>query len=1059
MTHYARIALFSFIAALAATPALAQAQQTPSPAPSLKPPQKMAKPSPSPSPAATAGPPWSSAHWRNVGPALSGGRAVSVAGSSTDPNLYYVGSAGGGLWKSNDSGETWAPVFDAQDVSSIGAVAIDPNSDDVVWVGTGEHDPRNDVTYGDGVYKSIDGGKTFKRAGLEGTRQISRIAIDPRDSNHVVVGALGNVFGPGSERGVYVTFDGGKTWSKTLFVSDQSGASDVSMSSDGKDVYAGIWHFKREPWNFTSGGTDDGLYKSSDGGRTWTRLSGHGLPEGLMGKIAVAVAPSNSNRVYAEIESKAGVLWRSDDAGATWKMVSKDSLAGTRPFYFLKIAIDPKNDNKVYAISFLVQVSSDGGQKWTRFTNGVHADFHGMWIAPSDPRRVIVVEDGGFARTLDGGQTWFDGLNLPIGQVYHVGYSNENPYWLCGGWQDNNLWCGPNNSRDPNGNLNRYWIDLPSGDGESIWPEPDDANWIWGDSQNAGLVIYNKVTHDVISAQPYLTTALAQFDPSKAKYRFNWDAPIAFAPWGGHTAWVGGNAIFQSTDRGYHWKVISPDLTRNVKAHQQPPGGPIALDSSGAEISDTILDIEGSTLAKGEIWTGSDDGIVGLTRDGGKHWTKMTLPGAPEFGRVETVAPSTLHDGTAYANVDAHKTNDIRPYVYVTHDFGAHWENITGDLPQNQYVRSVRPDLHNPNIVYAGTENGMWISFSGGRTWHDFKNNLPPVSVRDIRIQPRFDDLLIATHGRALWVMDDLRAIEHLNGSPSQAPFLIAPRTSYQYTQHSDDEEIYTQFSGDNPPGGAVVRFYQSEPMKKAPEMQFLDASRHVVRTVKGTHKVNGKDVPYITNKAGINQYVWDYGTDGPVKWTGAARAGGANEGPQVPPGRYLVRMTLAGKTYTEPFTVAADPHTVFTQGQMVAAYTFAQKYFREYSIVNTMLNGLDEVKKTLDTAKADPKLKADAGVQKQIESALAGRETLFASLTENEPGAEAGLQHAGRLREDLGSLMSTGFPLTQPVIDFGHVVDGSFRNAVLQYDAYVKSLAPLEKTLGRRVRPEALKP
>jgi photosystem II stability/assembly factor-like uncharacterized protein len=1046
MSRRFSILAFGALLAFSGAPALARSQAspaTPSPAPqkpqSVKstPPPKPAKPTPTPSPTPTPGPPWSNMTWREIGPALPGGRVAAVAGSDSDPYLYYLGSAGGGVWKTQDGGETWQPVFEHQKVAAIGAVAIDPSNNNTVWVGTGEANPRNDVSYGDGVYKSTDGGKTFKNAGLQGTRHISRIAVDPKDGNHVIVGALGDVFGPSQDRGVYVTWDGGKTWTKTLFVSNQSGVSDLAMDlSDPNVVYAGIWHFKREPWTFTSGGPDDGLYKSTDGGKTWTRLTGHGLPAGITGRIGLAIAASDPKRVYALIESNQGILWRSDDAGANWKMVSNDTLVDQRPFYFSHIAVDPKDANHVYAVSMMLAESKDGGKKFKAIAQSVHVDYHAIWIAGNDPKRIIVGEDGGFARTVDGGEHWFFGRNIPIGQVYHIAYSNENPYWVCGGWQDNNAWCEPNNSLDPSGLLNKYVIATAGGDGEWAVPDPIDPNWEWADSENGVVTVYNKKTRDTIFAMPYIERSLGNYNVSLAKYRFNWDSPIAFAPWNGHIAWVGGNVIFQTTDRGIHWKVISPDLTLNIKAHQQPSGGPITHDVSGAEYSDTIIYIEGSVLRKGEIWVGTDDGVVQLSRDGGAHWRNVTPPGVPPYGRVETVAPSTVSDGTAYVNVDRHRSGDFKPYLFVTHDFGKHWSSIVNNLPQDQYVRAVRQDTRDSSIVYAGTEAGLWISFNGGGTWHDFRNGLPTVSVRDIRIQPKWDDLMIATHGRSLYIMDDIRALRMLPNGQGRA-FVLGPRVSYEYNLHSDDEGTYTDYTGQNPPYGAIVTYYLTREMKPAPELQILDSQRHAIRTVKGTHKVHGKNEPYLSNKVGINRYVWDFQIDGPVKWYGAAKESyqGPNEGPGVPPGHYYVRMAVKGKTYTLPFTVKADPKTHFTQAQFEEGYAFGKKYMREFSVVDTMLNSLDSIKKQLEAKKNNPQAKA----------ALAQRDALFHELTADYHNDEDSIQRPGALREDMQGLGFYGQGVVTPAVrDYANRVDVAYRAAVKRYNAYVLSIRSL---------------
>ena len=1061
------IALAIALGIAGAAPALAQS--TPQPAPSSsaqppiqkpgtqpgpKPPPKPANPTPTPTASPTPGPAWGNMQWRELGPALPGGRVAAVAGSATDPNLYYIGSAGGGVWQSHDGGETWNAVFEKEKVAAIGAVVIDPTNNDIVWVGTGESNPRNDVSYGDGVYKSTDGGKTFKNVGLAGTRHISRILVDPKNHEHVIVGALGDVFGPSQDRGVYVTWDGGKTWSRTLFVSDQSGASDLAMNdSDPNVIYAGIWHFKREPWTFTSGGTDDGLYKSTDGGRTWNKLTGNGLPTGMTGRIGLAVAPSDPNRVYALIESKEGILWRSNDGGKNWTMTSNDTLVDQRPFYFTHIAVDPKNADKVYAVSEMTSVSTDGGKKFKEIARDVHVDYHAIWIAPNDPNRIMLGEDGGFARTVDGGEHWFFDRNIPIGEVYHIASSNENPYWVCGGWQDNSGWCGPSNSLDQSGILNKHWVQATGGDGEWVVPDPIDPNWLWADSENGFVSVYNKQTKDFIFGMPYLQTSLESYNLSLSKYRFNWDSPIAFAPWDGHVAWVGGNVIFQSTDRGIHWKVISPDLTLNVKAHQQPSGGPLVHDVSGAEYSDTILYIEGSTLRKGEIWVGTDDGLVQMSLDSGKHWKNVTPPGVPPYGRVEGVTPSAISDGTVFVNIDRHRSGDYKPYVFVTHDFGKHWISIASNLPSNQYVRSIRQDQHDANIVYAGTEAGMWISFDGGKSWNDFRNNLPTVSVRDIRFQPQWDDLLIATHGRSLYVMDDMRPIQMLQKGIAQGSLVLAPRTAYEYNLHSDDEGTYTDYSAPNPPYGAIVYFYQKTPGKYSPTVEILDAAKHAIRTVKGTHKVNGKDVPWVTNKAGINRYVWDFQTDGPVKWTGAAKEEyqGPNEGPGVPPGTYYLRMTLGGRTYTEKFLVKADPRTKFTQKQFEQSYAFARVWFGRFSTVDAMLNSLDSVKKQLDAAKADPKAKNNAALTQAIDTAMSARDKIFGALTADYHNDEDSIQRPGALREDMQGLGFFGQGvLTPSVEDYAKRIEVSYRSAIAQYNQFVGSLGAVNGALTK---------
>ncbi|MDQ2871845.1 MAG: hypothetical protein M3R35_01805 [Candidatus Eremiobacteraeota bacterium] len=1061
------VRLFSaafFMLFTVAVPLGARAQQaTPSPLPSsapAKPQLRAPNPTPSPSPTPTPGPAFGNAQWREIGPATAGGRVASVAGSATDPNLYYVGTAGGGVWKSANGGQTWDAVFADQKWASIGDVTIDPNNNDVVWVGTGETNPRQNVSYGGGIYKSTDAGKTWKLMGLEPTRQISRILVDPRNSNHIIVGALGDIFADSTDRGVYVSEDGGKTWSKTLYISPVSGVSDMAMDVKHPNVvYAGMWHFRRQPWTFTSGGEDDGIYKSTDGGKSWNKLTGNGLPTGVTGRIGLAVAPSDGNRVYALIESSQGILWRSDDAGGKWTMVSNDTLVDQRPFYFTHIEVDPKNPDRVYAVSEMLALSTDGGKKFKEIAHPVHVDYHAIWIAPNDPGRIIVGEDGGYALTVDKGEHWFFSMNLPIAQIYRVGLStHENPYNLCVGLQDNNAWCGPSNSLDGSGILNKHWISVNGGDGEWAVPDPSDNNWIWSDSENGALIVYNKVTQDSIYAQPYLQTAIESFDQRKAKYRFNWESPIAFAPWNGHVGWFGADALFQTTDRGRHWTSISPDLTRNIKAHQAPSGGPITNDVSGAEYSDNILYIEGSQKRRGEIWVGTDDGLVQMTRDGGKHWSNVTPPGAPTYGRVETVAPSPLVDGTAYATFDAHKSGDIKPYMYVTHDFGKHWTSSVNGIPATEYVRTVRPDIHNKNLLYAGTELGIYISYDDGKKWESFKNNMPTVSVHDIRMQPVFDDLVVATHGRSVYIMDDMRSIQQLPAAIARGTMLFAPRVAYQYSQHSNDEGTYTDYTGANPPTGVIVTFYQKAAAKKAPKLEFMDASGHVVRTVQGTHKVAGKDKPYITNKVGLNTYVWDFQTDGPVKWTGAAkeRYQGPNEGPGVVPGKYSVRLTLDGRASSQPIAIEPDPRSQFTPAEYAQSYAFGKKWFHSYSVVDTMLNGLDSVKKQLDANADAAKKKNASGATSAIDAALKTHDALFSTLTADYHNDEDSIQRPGKLREDIQGLGYAGGGLITPAVaSLGARIDVEYKAAVAQYNDYVKSLAALDGTLkGAGLKP-----
>ncbi|MDQ2865978.1 MAG: hypothetical protein M3R51_07100 [Candidatus Eremiobacteraeota bacterium] len=1026
----------------------------PSPAASASPGASSSSASPSTSPSPTAKPVYQDMQWREVGSALPGGRAANVAGSARNINLYYVAAAGGGVWKTTDGGETWQAVFEKEAVASISDVVIDPSNDSTVWVATGEGNPRNDVIPGAGVYKTIDGGKTWQYLGLKETRTISRLLIDPRNPNHVLVAAIGDIFAPSPDRGIYVTDDGGKTWQKTLYVSDQSGGSDMVMDPKNSNViYAGIWHFMRKPWTTNSGGSDDGLYKSTDGGRTWSKQIGHGLPTDTIGRIGLAIAPSDNARIYATIESKQGILWRSDDGGANWTKVSDDTLVNQRPFYFSHIYVDPKNPDHVYGVSAALSQSRDGGKTFKVMQNSPHGDFHGMWIAPDDPNRIMVAEDGGVARSLDGGHAWFFGRNLPVGEVYHVGVgARGNPYWICGGWQDNNAWCGPAFSTDPSGTQNKHWVNAAGGDGEWAIPDPLDPDILWADSQGASINVYNKRTRDGYSAIPYLATADAQFDIAKAKYRFNWDSPIAFAPWDGHIAWAGGNVVFQTSDRGRSWIPISPDLTRNEKEHQAPPGGPITHDVSSAENYNTILDIEGSPLRRGEIWVGTDDGLVQYTPDGGKHWRNVTPKLAPDHGEAETVAPSTTTYGTVYAGFDKHLLGDYKPYMFVTHDSGKTWQDISNGIPAGQYVRSVRQDLRNRNIVYAGTETGFWISCDAGSTWHDFKNNLPTVAVRDIRYQPQWDDMVIATHGRAMYVMDDLRPLQQSACSKPDAPFAIAPRISYEYNLHGDDEGIYTDYAAANPPFGATITYYQPVPSRAAPVIRIYTGSGNLIRTISGVqdNPFGSKPKPWIANEPGLQHFTWDFSEDGPVKWNGAGKFfRGPDEGAMVVPGTYAMRMTLGGRTFTERFVVKPDPDTHFTQAELLESYALSHEFDGKFSSLDAGLNALDDVKSQLEKARTAASAKSDAATVSAIDAALGNRQDLQDSLTANYQNFEDSIQRPGKLREDLGAIVGSNL-ITPPVRDLAIRVRAEYAAGVQRFKAYVATLAATNAMLQK---------
>lgn len=991
--------------------------------------------------------PYAHLKFREVGPALSGGRVPAVAGTDADPFLYLIGGSGGGVFRTDDGGTSWDAVFAHKPVSAIGAIAIAPSKQKIVWVGTGEANPRNDVMYGDGVWKSTDGGKTFKHFGLDGTSQISKILIDPQDPNVVLVGALGDPFKDSADRGVYRSTDGGKTWTKTLYVGPQSGASDLAWNPRKRVVFAGIWQYRRIPWSLTSGGPDDGLYRSTDGGVTWTKLTGNGLPTGLWGRVGVAIAPSNPRRVYAVIQSKQGVLWRSDDGGNSWRLISSDTIVNQRPFYYTHVFVDPTNANHVIAQSVEMAESKDGGRTWKRVRQAVHGDHHDLWWA-ADGKRIIESSDGGVAISHDGGSSWEWRNNMTLAQIYHLGYDLQNPYTVCVGLQDNQSWCAPSNSLDPMGILGRHWYFVQGGDGMWAWPDPLDPNLVWSDLENGVLGIFDKQTQEVVDISPYPrdTNGIPIAD---LPYRFNWDAPIAFDPFDGHVAYFGANVVFKTTDRGRHWEVISPDLTLNEKTHQQVSGGPIILDVSGAEFSDTIMDIAPSPIKAGLIWVGVDDGLVQLTTDGGGHWKNVTPSGVEPYGRVETVEPSHYDPATAFAAVDRHRSGDRAPYLFETNDYGATWRSIVANLPKDQYVRSARQDPRNPNILYAGLEQGLWISFDAGKSWQSLQLNLPTSSVRDIRVQPVADDLIVATHGRGLWILDDLTGIQQLVQAKSAGAYFFQPRTAYRWTLQSAEQAAYdnsptaNNFAGDNPDAGAMLTFYQTKPSPARPTIEIVDAAGRVVRHIAGTHDEEGVQKPNVPNYAGINRLAWGLTEDPPVKWNGAPRWNrGPDDGAEVVPGVYSARLHIGSQTLVRTIVVKPDPRAHWTQAQYQERHDFLAFLLRELDAIDRALNHLDALRKQL--AERAHATKGNAQLQTLVLGVASRAQAIESDFSSNPQNGEDAFTYTApdklreRLQGLLGQIGGSNQPPFGPDRQQDDEIRARFASAMKQYHLFL---------------------
>ena len=1026
----------AFAVLLAVLCSAVSAQETGRPGPESSP-----EPSPSPSAGAAVPTPAPQLVWRSIGPSVSGGRVATVAGTDLDPALFYAGAAGGGVWKSTNGGADWTPVFDAAGSQSIGAIAISPHDVNDVWVGTGEAWPRNDVIPGDGLYHSTNGGKTWTQVGLRETSQIARIVLDPRDPQRILVAALGDPFRDTAERGIFRSTDGGKTWAKTLYAGPSVGASDLAVDPHNPDiVFAGMWRFRRNSWSLTSGGADDGLYKSTDGGVTWHELTGNGLPPGPVGRIAIAFAPGDSKRIYAIVESKAGLLWRSDDAGETWKLTSSNTLIDERPFYYTRLVVDPHDENHLFSVSVRLTESTNGGATWHVSGRRLHGDHHDLWIA-SNGRTILEGNDGGVGVSRDGGATWLWRNVLPIAQLYHVAYDLGSPYHVCGGLQDNGAWCAPVRTGDPRGILSHDWHDVGGGDGTWVVPNPHRPDQVWvasGGGDNGGdLSRYDRGTQSQVDVSPYLRDQNV-VPPSTLKYRFNWETPIAFDPHDPRTVYVGADVVLRSRDAGAHWTPISPDLTRDIKARQGLSGGPLTLDVTGAETFDTILAIAPSPLAARTIWVSTDDGVVQLTRDGGAHWTNVSIAGLDADARVPAIEPSHHAAGTAYAAVDRHFVGDRAPYVYVTTNFGRTWRLIANGLPPSE-VHVVREDPRNASVLYAGTGKGVWWSRNSGTSWVKFPAVLPAVEVRDLAVQPQAGDLIVATHGRGVYVFDDLTPLRD-SSAHAGAVRLFAPRPALPLERYSPT----TNDRGggpDAPP--ATFTFWQPAPAKTEPAFEIVDAHGTIVRRIAGTHDENGEAVPNVGNLAGYNRVAWKLDTDPPTPWRRIAEWDrGPDTGVPALSGRYTVRLIRDGRTYEQPIEVLRDRRVVSAQDEL-RGYRFQTTMYAELSTLDGALNVLDNVR--LQLADRIGSLK-DAALVARSRGVLAQAQRIESSISSQPVNDQDDDFLEDLLRERVLTFLSdlTPGPPTGP-----EVIEG----AVLRRDG-ARALAGYRTFIDRQVRP-----
>jgi photosystem II stability/assembly factor-like uncharacterized protein len=994
---------------------------------------------------------------RNIGSAQMSGRVAAIDAVQEGQRLtVYVGSASGGVWKSVNGGTTFKPVFDKQPVQSVGAVTIDPKNPKVVWVGTGEAWTRNSVSVGDGVYKSTDGGDNWTNVGLKDSERVAKILVDPSNTDTVYVCAPGKLWSDSDERGVYRTNDGGKSWTKVLKGGNLStGCSMMSMDeSNPKTIYAGMWDFRRKGWTFRSGGetpespSASGLFKSTDGGATWAELteaSAKGLPPKPWGRVAVSVAPSKPNVVYAAVEAatpKDG-LYRSDDGGKTWTQLDRSQNMIWRAFYFSNLIVDPKDENKIYKPGGSLIVSNDGGRSFSNISGGAHGDFHCVWVNPNNTDNIITGDDGGLWYSYDGGNRWWKAQNLPISQFYHVSLDNERPYQVYGGLQDNSSWVGQ--SEYPGGITNAQWENMYGGDGFWMFVDPSDPNYIYAESQGGYLGRINRRTHESRDIKP-----LPAY--KEGKLRFNWNAPIHVSATQGGTVYLGSQFLFRSRDRGQTWERISPDLTTNdpEKQKQEQSGG-VTVDNSAAEMHTTIYAIAESPKNPNVVWAGTDDGNVQVTRDGGKTWANVVgnVKGVPKNAWVSYIDAGHFAEGTAFVTFDAHMFGDLKPYVYKTEDFGKTWTPLVpAGSPVRGYAHVVRQDIVNNDLLFLGTEFGLWVSLDGGQRWAQYKGgDLPSVAVRDLAIHPRDHDLVIATHGRGIWVVDDITPLRALtpDALAKEAFFIEGRPTVRSITGGGGWPNGDAEFVAPNPEGDAVITYYQRRrhifgDMK----IEVFDPAGNLLKVIPSS------------KRRGLSRVTWSMRLDPPKVPPAATLALGASYGLRVLPGTYTVKMTKDKQVYTTELKVAPDPRSTHTAEERRQQFDLAMKLHKQLGEMSFAVDKINGLRLALDDRAS--KLAERDPLRHRLQEASARVDELRKKIVATrEGGAVTGEE---RLREFLTELYANvisyeGRP-SQTQVERSDALARELSDVVGDFDAWTsRELSGLNAELaGKKLEP-----
>ncbi len=981
--------------------------------------------------------------WRLVGP-FRGGRAGTVTGVNNNPDLYYMGTAGGGVWKTVDAGNSWECISDGYFGGSIGTVAVAEADPNIIYVGEGEQTLRGNVSSGHGLWKSLDAGETWKFIGLEGSEHIARIRIHPKNPDVLYVAAIGNLWKPNETRGVYRSVDGGDSWEKILYVSDKAGAGDLIMDPNNPRIlYAATWEMKRNGYRMDSGGPDSKMFKSTDGGDTWTDISTHsGLPGFPWGIVGITVSPLDSNRVWALIEAEEGGLFRSDDAGKTWEKINENRALRQRAWYYTRIYADTQNVDKLYVMNVSYGVSTDGGKTFA-LKNAPHGDHHDLWIDPNNSDRMAIADDGGAQISNDGGNNWTTYYNQPTAQFYRVVTDSVFPYRIYGAQQDNSAIRIAHRSSG-SAITERDWEPTAGGESAHLAPDPKDNDIVYGGTYKGYMNRKDHTTGQTRSTNVWPDNP-AGSGAEVMKYRFNWNYPVMFSRHDSNKLYAGSNFLHATTNGGQSWKTISPDLTRGIPETIMSSGGPITQDNTGAEFYSNIFAIAESPLEEGVIWTGSDDGLLHVTRDHGGNWENVTPPAgiSPKLNMINCIDASPFKKGTVYVAATSYKFGDYTPYLYKTEDYGKTWTLITNGIKEDYYTRAIRSDKVREGLLYAGTEWGMYVSFDDGKSWSPFQLNLPITAIRDLHV--RDNDLIAATHGRSFWMIDDLTPLHQLSAEVANSDFyLFKPDVSYRMHQSGGWEEPDTRLVGENHPNGTIINYYlQNLKETDSVQLDVMEMDGTVIQSFSNSAKENKLD-PTATKplevKSGGNRLIWNMRYPGFKTFKGMVFYSSPNVGPKAVPGTYKARLSLNGNTKEQEFTIVKDPRLGTTQKEYQEQFDFLMQVRNQVSRANEAITNIRTVKKDLDY------LKEKARENKEMQALISEFETKLSVIENNihmtkNQSRQDPLNYGIRINNRLAFLMADSqrgdYPPTDQAKEF-------FKVATAELDVEINDLNSL---------------